>query len=58
MFTVLFSPDNRGAYLRTLAAIAQTAGDPAFAERWRAAPDADRLRDIMLIAKRQRTCTI
>lgn len=58
MFVVLFSPDNSGAYLRTLAAIAQTAGDHGFAERWRSAQDASRLRDIMLIAKRQRTCTI
>ncbi|MCF8065962.1 MAG: PTS sugar transporter subunit IIA, partial [Desulfarculaceae bacterium] len=58
MFVVLFSPDNRGAYLRTLAAIARTAGNPAFAGQWRSAQDAARLRDIMLIAKRQRTCTI
>ncbi|BEQ13271.1 APC family permease [Desulfoferula mesophila] len=58
MFVVLFSPDNRGAYLSTLAAIAQTAGNPAFADQWDTAQDAARLRDIMLIAKRQRTCTI
>ncbi|MCB2191935.1 MAG: amino acid permease [Deltaproteobacteria bacterium] len=58
MFVVLFSPDNRGAYLRTLSAIAQTAGNPSFADHWRSAQDAARLRDIMLIAKRQRTCTI
>jgi APA family basic amino acid/polyamine antiporter len=57
-FVVLFSPQNRGAYLRTLAAIAQTAGNPVFAERWRSAPDSERLRDIMLMAQRQRTCTI
>jgi hypothetical protein len=55
---VLFSPDKRGAYLSTLAAIAQTAGNPVFADQWSAAQDAARLRDIMLIAKRQRTCTI
>ncbi|BEQ13153.1 amino acid permease [Desulfoferula mesophila] len=58
MFVVLFSPDKRGAYLSTLAAIAQTAGNPVFADQWSAAQDAARLRDIMLIAKRQRTCTI
>lgn len=58
LFVVLFNPQNRGAYLRTLAAIAQTTGDPAFAERWGSAPDVDRLRDIMLMAERQRVCTI
>jgi hypothetical protein len=36
----------------------RTAGNPVFADQWSAAQDAARLRDIMLIAKRQRTCTI
>lgn len=58
LFVVLVSPDNRAEYLHTLAAIAQTAGDPAFASQWRSAHDADRLRDIMLMAQRHRTCSI
>jgi APA family basic amino acid/polyamine antiporter len=58
MFVVLVSPDNRAAYLRTLAAIAQTAGNPVFADQWRTSPSADRMRDIMLMAQRQRTCSI
>ena len=58
MFAVLVGRDKSGAYLRTLAALAQIAGDAAFTHRWRSAQGADRLRDIMLVAERQRTCTI
>lgn len=57
-FMILTSPDKRDSYLRTLAVLAQIAGDPAFENSWRKALDEDRLRDVLLLTERKRVCPI
>jgi len=57
-FMILTSPDKRNSYLRTLAVLAQIAGDPAFEDSWRKALDEDRLRDVLLLTERKRVCPV
>jgi hypothetical protein len=58
LFIILFTQDRRDAYLRSLAAIAQAAGNETFFRKWDQPKNPERLREILLTAPRQRTCTI
>ncbi len=58
LFIILTSMDKRDSYLRTLAVLAQIAGDFSFEQSWRKAVDEDRLRDILLLTERKRACPI
>ena len=58
LFVILFTHDRRDAYLRSLAAIAQAAGNESFSRKWDQPKDPERLREILLTAPRQRTCTL
>jgi len=57
-FLILASHDKRDSYLRTLTALAQIVGDPAFERHWRTAKSEDRLRDVLLLTERKRVCAI
>ena len=57
-FMILASRDKRDSYLRTLAALAQIAGEPAFDHTWRTARGEARLRDVLLLTERKRICSI
>jgi mannitol/fructose-specific phosphotransferase system IIA component (Ntr-type) len=57
-FLILASRDRRDSYLRTLAALAQIAGDPGFEHQWRTAKGEDRLRDVLRLTERKRVCAI
>jgi basic amino acid/polyamine antiporter, APA family len=54
MFVLVGSPDERNFHLRALMAIAHVVQTPDFMERWMGAPLAERLRDIVLLARRLR----
>ncbi len=55
MFVIAGSPDERNFHLRALMAIAHVAQSADFMERWMDAPSAERLRDIVLLARRTRS---
>ncbi len=44
--------------MRTLAALAQIVGSPAFETSWRKARDVDRLRDVLRLTERKRACSM
>ena len=48
------SADMRNVHLRALVAVANLVQEPGFAQRWRDATDAERLRDVLLLGSRQR----
>jgi amino acid transporter/mannitol/fructose-specific phosphotransferase system IIA component (Ntr-type) len=54
VFMLVGTRDERNYHLRALMAIAHVVGEPAFVERWLAAPEAEHLRDIVLLSGRQR----
>jgi amino acid transporter len=54
VFVLAGTADERNFHLRTLAAIAQVAQDPAFEKRWLAARDEQALRDLVLLGERRR----
>jgi APA family basic amino acid/polyamine antiporter len=53
-FILVGSRDERNYHLRALMAIAHIVQEPDFTERWLAAPDVERLRDILLLSGRER----
>ncbi len=53
-FILVGSRDERNYHLRALMAIAHIVQEPGFTERWLAAPDVERLRDILLLSGRER----
>jgi len=53
-FVLVGSRDERNFHLRALSAIAQTVQDPNFDRNWLHARSIEELRDILLLAKRQR----
>ncbi|MDP6633749.1 MAG: amino acid permease [Phycisphaerae bacterium] len=53
-FVLVGSDDERNYHLRALMAIANIVQEPDFMERWLAAPQAEYLRDILLLSNRQR----
>ncbi|HPJ71568.1 MAG TPA: amino acid permease, partial [bacterium] len=54
VFILAGSPDERNFHLRALMAIAQVVQDPGFFARWREARNPEELRNIVLLAPRQR----
>ncbi|MCK5862090.1 MAG: amino acid permease [Candidatus Hydrogenedentes bacterium] len=54
MFILIGSLDERNFHLRTLMTVAHIVQEPGFQERWQQAPDADSLRDIILLSSRIR----
>jgi len=54
VFMLAGSKDERNFHLRALAAIAEIAQSPTFDKRWLEARDAEELRNIILLAERQR----
>jgi len=55
IFVLAGTRDNRSLHLRTLAALAQIAMDPAFESEWLAARKPERLREVLLLSDRRRT---
>ena len=53
-FILAGSADERNYHLRALVAIAQIVQEPAFLDRWLAAPGIEHLRDLLLLSPRQR----
>jgi len=53
-FILVGSRDERNYHLRALMTVAQIVREPGFAERWLEAPGVESLRDILLLAERQR----
>lgn len=53
-FILVGSPDERNYHLRVLMAIAQIVQEPDFHQKWMAAPEAEHLRDIVLLSGRKR----
>jgi len=53
-FILVGSQDERNFHLRALMAIVQIVREEGFADRWMNAPGIEHLRDILLLAKRQR----
>jgi len=53
-FVLIGSSDERNFHLRALMAIAHIVQEPGFAKRWLRAPDAEQLRDIVLLSGRSR----
>ncbi len=53
-FILVGSADQRNFHLRALMSIAHIAGEPGFQERWTSAADAENLRDLVLLSRRQR----
>jgi len=54
IFVLLGSADERNFHLRCLMAIAETAQEPDFHERWQRAQSAEDLRDLVLLSTRRR----
>ncbi|MFC1631905.1 amino acid permease [Candidatus Omnitrophota bacterium] len=54
VFLLIGTKDERNFHLRALAAIAQIAQDQDFQRKWLAARDSEELRDIILLAERER----
>ena len=54
MFVMVGGADQRQFHLRALAAIAQTAQQPDFRDRWRQAAAVEDLRDLLLLSTRER----
>ena len=54
IFMLVGSPDERNYHLKSLMAIAHVVGAQDFVNRWLAAPKAEHLRDIVLLAGRNR----
>ena len=57
-FMILASRDKRDSYLRTLAVLAQIAGDRSFENHWRNAKGEARLRDVLRLTERKRVCSM
>ncbi len=53
-FVLVGSEDERNYHLRALMAIAHVVESESFLTRWQQAPDAEHLRDLVLLAERQR----
>jgi amino acid transporter/mannitol/fructose-specific phosphotransferase system IIA component (Ntr-type) len=53
-FILVGSPDERNYHLRALMAIAQIVQEKKFRQRWLAAPNAEHLRDLVLLSTRTR----
>ena len=53
-FVLVGSRDERNYHLRALMTIAHIVQEPRFTERWLAAPTGENLRDLVLLAERQR----
>ncbi len=53
-FVLIGSADERNFHLRALMAIAHIVQEPGFTKRWLKAPDAEHLRDIVLLSGRSR----
>lgn len=56
MFVLAGTRDERNFHLRALAGIAQTVQEPGFEKRWMNARGIEGLRDVLLLAKRVRSC--
>ena len=54
VFVIAGTRDERNFHLRALSAIAQIVQDPKFDKKWKAARNAEALRDIILLGKRRR----